>query len=63
MPNEPTAAPVMYTTELTAHASGVSAPIHFTDGSEATAAAAWGVTVQVSVLVLCLPPEQDGPHR
>lgn len=61
MPNESTAAPAIYTTEVSAHVSGVRAPIHFTDGSEATATAAWGVTVQVRLF--CLSPEQDGPYR
>ena len=63
VPDQPTAAPVLFTIDVSEEVSGISAPIHFTDGSEATVVSARGVTVQVRLLLLYFTLMQVGPLR
>ena len=46
-PSQPTAVPVLRTGDVSEHVPGVSAPVHFTDGSEATSATARELALQV----------------
>ena len=46
-PSQPTAVPVLRTGDVSERVPGVSAPVHFTDGSEATSATARELALQV----------------